>query len=106
MMRPRKYRSHTEWAEIFQHYVKSGLASKEYCQQHSLDYMYFLKRKRAFDGEQSISTKQDAFIKLKPPAQLKATPSTSLILHYQNTQLHIADGTDTQWLAGLLKALS
>lgn len=105
-MSTRKYRSNTQWIEILQQYIKSGLTPKKYCQQKSLDYKYFLKRKRAFDEEQPVSSKRDSFVKVKSPPKLKISPPVSLILQYQNSQLHFTEGTDAQWLAQLMKALS
>ncbi len=106
MMSTRKYRSNAQWIKILQHYIKSKLTATEYCQQQNLDYKYFLKRKRVFDKAQPVSAKHDAFIKIKSPQTLTPAPSARLVLQYQNSQLHIADGTDIQWLAQLMKALS
>ena len=105
-MSTRKYRSNAQWVEILQHYIKSGLTPTKYCLKKNLDYKYFLKRKRAFDEEQAISSKRHSFVKIKSPDKQTETSPSSLTLQYQHCQLQIAEGTDTQWQAQLMKALS
>lgn len=105
-MSTRKYRSNAEWVDILQQYIQSGLSPTEYCLQKNLDYKYFLKRKRAIDNEQQVSSEGGSFVKVKRPLKQMALPPARLILQHQNSQLHITDGTDAQWLAQLMKLLS
>ena len=105
-MSTRKYRSNAEWVEILQQYIQSDLSPTEYCQQKSLDYKYFLKRKRAYDNDQQVSSEHTSFVKVKRPLKQIAQTPTGVILQYQNCQLKIIEQTDTQWLAQLMKALS
>jgi hypothetical protein len=98
-MKHRKHRSHSEWLSLIQQYKSSGCTTAEFCQKHSLNYKYFLKRKRSLESEASV------FIKVQTDTTRQVMSSTALVLQYQHTRLHLTTEIDTQWLAQLMRSL-
>ena len=99
-MKKRKLRSRSEWLGIIQLFKSSGCTPTEFCQKQNLDYKYFLKRKR------SLESKDSAFVKVQTNAAKQISPSTDLVLQYQDTRLHLSSAIDAQWLAHLMQSLS
>jgi hypothetical protein len=104
-MTKRQRRSQAEWQNIIQQQKDSGLSAITFCQQQGLSSKTFYKRRRITCEALSVDT---SFIKIKKPTRkIVSRPSGPVsILHYHTSQLHIPSGTDVQWLAQLMQALS
>lgn len=99
-------RSQAEWQNIFHQQKTSGLNVVAFCQQHKLSSKTYYKRRRDLNALLVSDVPTAPFIKMAKPVQAIAPADTVFVLHYANSQLHIQSGSDVQWLAKLMQALS
>lgn len=99
-------RNPSQWQALVEQQIESGLTVTEFCRQHELSFNYFCKRKRAIQKAPKLEQQLNQFIKLQSKAETIPVTETGLIIHYHETQLHLATEIDPNWVAQLLQALS
>ena len=105
-MKKRQRRSDVEWQQLIEQQQRSGLSAHAFCQQHGLTSKTFYKRRQALRQQTTATDSTVQFIKIQPPSMPVAAVTTTAVLHYHDSQLHVPAGVDALWLAQLMQALS
>jgi len=105
-MTARTRRTASQWQELIEQQIESGLTATEFCRQQELSINYFCKLKRAFQKSSNPEHPLNSFIKLQAKSPLKPLTKSGLMIQYQDSQLYISTDMDPSWIAQLMKALS
>ena len=105
-MNKRQRRTGAEWQQLIEQQQHSGLSASVFCQQHGLSSKTFYKHRRALRKVTTEAGATARFIKIQPSSTPVAATAKTAVLHYHDSQLHVAAGVDARWLAQLMQALS
>ncbi len=103
-MSDRKYRSESEWQALIARQFESGLSGLDFCREHGLYAKTFYRHRKALRKKGLIPT-DSSFVQVKPEPVQRILSQPGSVLQYQGSRLHLPAGTDSAWLAELMKAL-
>lgn len=90
----------SQWLALFKEQKQCGLSVAEFCKQKQLSEAYFyLKRKKLQSQDKQVST----FVAARPES---VVPTPAMTLRFGQCQLQLDTGTNSQWVADLMKSLS
>ena len=90
----------SQWLALFKEQRQSGLSVAQFCKKKQLSEAYFyLKRKKLQSQDKQVST----FVAARPES---ISPTPAMTLQFGQCQLQLDTGTNSQWVADLMKSLS
>jgi len=105
-MSNRKYRSQSEWKELIDEQLASGLTGVAFCNERGLVAKTFYKQRRqlGYPRGQGRSAQPSGFVQAHP----LVTPASSFTvsLHYRDSRLELSPEVSATWVAELMRALS
>lgn len=99
-----KRRTRHQWADIIKHWTQSGLAAKEYCEQHGLVLQTFHARRS--DIKRGVQQRASKLVKVTRETSLaNRTSQGVMMMRFQGCELHLNSRQSAAWVADLMKQL-
>ena len=103
-MTRRKHRSKSEWRNLIDQQIQSGLNAAEFCDQQGLSRKSFYRHRKLL-AQNSRDSLAGQFIKVESKPIQALPQQFDAILHYRNSRVQLPIGADPSWVAELIKAL-
>ncbi len=92
-------KSLTDWEEIVERQLSSGLTAAEFCRQNNINQKYFSQYKCKFKKV------PPAFIKVKPKASVETVQSEASTLICNGVSFQCSNTADIKFIANILREL-
>lgn len=107
-MSHRKYHSRSEWTTLIEEQLSSGLSGVAFCNEHGLSAKTFYRQRKRLGycvrSRDLGPVSAGGFVRVQPT--VLATPSSPLVLYYQDSRLELSPAVSAHWIAELMRALA